>query len=281
MIPDDDGVQFLQWCLPKLHLRWRGFRKVRRQVYKRINRRMTDLALSDIEAYRDYLHCHPEEWQRLDAFCWISISRFYRDRRVFEQLGKECLPALAEGVIGRGERELRCWSAGCAGGEEPYTLALLFHHRMTLQFPTLGWRIIATDSDATALRRAERGCYPDSSLRELPAEWRTDAFDRVADELCLKAEYRSSVTFFPQDIREHAPDGPFHLILCRNLVFTYFDDALQKTATDSIAGRLVRGGILVIGKGETLPEGAWGLEPWQPQLGIFRKTKREKGHYSS
>jgi len=277
LIPDQQGVEFLQWCLPRLHLRWRGFRKVRRQVYKRIARRMTELALSDIEGYRKYLQSHPEEWQKLDALCWISISRFYRDRRVFEQLGDQCLPVLAKSILGQGKRNLHCWSAGCAAGEEAYTLALLFHHRLAPRFPMLRLHIIATDADPTALRRAERGCYPNSSLRELPAEWRADAFVEVADDLCLKAEYRRSATFLLQDIRECAPAGIFHIILCRNLAFTYFDDALQRSAMERLTRRLAPGGILVVGKVEIIPEGPWGLEPWAPQLGIFRKTHREKG----
>ena len=239
---------------------------------------MTELALTDLEAYRDYLQSHAEEWPRLDALCWISISRFYRDRRVFEQLGSKCLPALAKTVIARGETELRCWSAGCAAGEEPYTLALLFHYRLASRFPNLRVHIIATDADPIALRRAERGCYPASSLKDLPAEWRANAFDQIADAFCLKADYRRSVTFARQDIRERVPEGPFHLILCRNLVFTYFDDVLQRAAAERIARRLVSRGILVIGKGETIPEGAWGLEPRNTKLGIFCKGKTENGH---
>jgi len=275
LIPDQQGVEFLQWCLPRLHLRWRGFRKVRRQVYKRIARRMTELALSDIGRYRTYLQSRPEEWQRLDALCWISISRFYRDCRVFERLENACLPDLAKTILARGEHELRCWSAGCAAGEEPYTLALLFHYKLAPRFPMLRLHIVATDADSKALRRAERGCYPASSLRELPAEWCADAFERIAHEFCLKAEYRRSVSFMHQDIRERVPEGPFHLILCRNLVFTYFDDDLQREAILSIANRLLAGGVLVVGKHETIPDGPWELEPWQPRLGIFRKVKTE------
>ena len=273
LIPDQHGILFLQWCLPKLHLRWPGFRKVRRQIYKRISRRMTDLALSDVKAYRDYLQAHPEEWRKLDAFCWIGISRFYRDHRVFERLEKACLPDVARRTLDSGERELHCWSAGCAGGEEPYTLALLFHYQLAPQFPLLGLNIIATDVDPRAIRQARRACFPASSLKELPAGWRAQAFDWSDEELCLKNEYRGGVTFLPQDIRERLPEGPFHVILCRNLVFTYFDDTLQKRTLEGMAGRLLPGGILVIGKGETIPAGPWGIDPWLPELGIFRKLQ--------
>ena len=119
---DSEGVQFLQWCLPRLHLRWPGFRKVRRLAYKRINSRLQELGLPSLEAYRAYLTDHPSEWATLDTLCWIPISRFYRDRGVFQHVEHEILPRLAQLALARREGEIRCWSAGCAGGEEPYTV---------------------------------------------------------------------------------------------------------------------------------------------------------------
>jgi chemotaxis protein methyltransferase CheR len=209
LVTDPEGVQFLQWCLPRLHLRWAGFRKVRRQVYKRINRRLRELALPSIEAYRVYLEVHPDESATLESLCWIHISRFYRDRSVFQHVEHEILPQLAQGAIARGESEIRCWSAGCAGGEEPYTLAIIWRHVLRTRFPALRLRIVATDIDPEAIHRAERGCYGTSSARDLPSELRAQAFVIVADELCLKDEYRACVTFAVQDIRAHAPEGSF------------------------------------------------------------------------
>ncbi len=278
MIPDAEGVQFLQWCLPRLNLRWRGFRKVRRQVYKRINRRLQELGVPSIAAYRVYLEDHPGEWPVLDDFCRIGISRFYRDRSVFQYLEHEVLPQLAQLVIAGGEDEIRCWSAGCARGEEPYTLAIIWRHRLAMQFPTLGLRIVATDIDSQAIRRAERGCYRASSLKDLPTEWRSRAFVTIANELCLKDEYRPHVTFVVQDIREQEPEGLFHLILCRNLVFTYFDEALQRKTLQKLTARLAPGGGLVIGQLESLSDGPQGIQPWSTRWGVYRKspdTQRE------
>ena len=117
-----DCVEFLQWCLPRLHMRWAGFRKVRSQVCKRIRRRLTSLGLEDLDAYQRYLETHAGEWPHLDAMCRITISRFYRDREVWESLRRRALPALAAAAGERGDGVLRAWSAGCASGEEPYTL---------------------------------------------------------------------------------------------------------------------------------------------------------------
>jgi chemotaxis protein methyltransferase CheR len=271
LINDPQGVQFLQWCLPRLHLRWPGFRKVRRQVYKRINERLLELGLPSVVEYRDYLEKHPGEWRTLDSLCWISISRFYRDQSVFQHLEGEILPQLARLVLAGGEeRELRCWSAGCCGGEEPYTLAIIWKQRFALQFPLVDFRIIATDIDPQAIRRAQRGCYRRSSIKELPAQWRQAFVDAGAD-LCLKDEYRAAVTFMVQDIRATMPPGAFHLILCRNLVFTYFDAMSQQEMLRRLIDRLVPGGALITGKLESLPIGERRVEPWPVGTGVYRK----------
>ncbi len=271
MITDAEGIQFLQWCLPTLRLRWSGFRKVRRQVYKRLNRRLKELGLAGVEEYRSYLAAHPAEWSVLDTLCWISISRFYRDMGVFQYVEREVLSQLATMVVTSGEEEVRCWSAGCASGEEPYTLAILWRHRLAGQFPTLRLSIVATDIDTRAIQRAERGCYPASSVKELPEEWRVQAFVPSEEGFCIRQEYREMVTFLRQDIRETAPDGSFHLILCRNLVFTYFDDTLQRETLRRITERLVSGGALVVGKLEELSGENWGVAPWSKHTGIYRK----------
>ena len=79
---DDRCVGFLQWLLPQLHMRWQGFRKVRTQVCKRIQRRISELELTDVDAYRQYLLTHADEWRILDHSCRVTVSRFYRDKVV-------------------------------------------------------------------------------------------------------------------------------------------------------------------------------------------------------
>jgi chemotaxis protein methyltransferase CheR len=249
----NDCVDFLQWALPRLDMRWPGFRKVRGQVCKRIRRRIDELDLGDYTDYRRYLEKHPEEWATLDSFCRITISRFYRDRGVFDLLGHRLLPALAETAP-----RIRCWSAGCASGEEPYTLAIMW--RMRQNPAEVPMHITAIDASAVMLERASRACYPEGALRELPDAWKTAAFEVKDEEFCLRKPYREVVHFLQQDIREEMPEGPFELILCRNLAFTYFDEALQATVLQSILDRLVPGGILVLGAHEELPQGDWPLE---------------------
>lgn len=271
MMRDCDCVTFLQAVLPRLGLRWRGFRRVRRQVCKRLQRRLQALDLPDLAAYRVYLDTNAAEWTVLDGLCRISISRFYRDGAVFDRLGAVVLPHLAEGAQAQGRTTLHCWSIGCASGEEPYTLSLLWRLGVQPQFPNLSCRTLATDTSPHLLARAARGCYPASSLRELPAGWREVAFDPQEGDYCLRPQFREGVDFRQQDIRTVLPDGCFDVVLCRNLVFTYFDEAGQEAVLASICKQLRSGGVLVIGKQERLPDDPQSLAVWDEQLGIYRQ----------
>ena len=268
---DIQCVEFLQWVLPRLRLRWPGFRKVRKQVCKRLQRRLQELQLADLEAYRGYLAEHPSEWRHLDALCRISISRFFRDRGVFEQLASEALPLLIR-LREKSEagRRLRIWCAGCASGEEPYTLRLIWHFRYQTAHPDVPVEIIATDLDPGLLERARTGCYPENSLKDLPGGWRDEAFAVRGHQFCLRPELKNGVQFHKQDLREEAPAGPFHLIACRNLAFTYFAEPLQREVLARLEAVLQPGGLLVIGSKESLPAGSRSLKPFAGR-GLFQK----------
>jgi chemotaxis protein methyltransferase CheR len=190
---------------------------------------------------------------------------------VFDTLRSAILPSLAESMAGR-ENELRCWSAGCCSGEEAYTLQIIWKTCITPLLRTdLPLRIIATDADPAVLERARRGCYPESSLRDLPQEWREPVFSRSGTFYTVKEPFRENIEFMRQDIREQLPAGPFHLILCRNLVFTYFEEPLQREILERIAERLVPGGVLVIGLHETIPKGVTAVAPYDNARCIYRK----------
>lgn len=268
---DQDCISFLQWSLPRLRMRWRGFRKVRGQVCKRIDRRIRELGLPDTAAYRSYLEQHEEEWQVLDPLCTVTISRFYRDKNVFQLLEQAVLPSLAQRTLDIRESDLRIWSIGCASGEEPYTLAVLWDVELKHRFPAVEIKIVATDAEQRLIDRAQEGCYPASSVKDLPEEWLSREFTVSGNRYCIREHLKRSVKFVRQDIRTEIPDGPFHLILCRNVVFTYFEESLQKEILERILSRMAAGGGLIIGAHESLPQGGAGLESWPGISGIFRK----------
>jgi chemotaxis protein methyltransferase CheR len=264
-------VAFLEWSLPQLELRWPGYRKVRRLIGKRLKRRLTDLGLIDLSAYRTLLISTPEEWARLDAICRIPISRFYRDRGTFEVIARQLLPEIAATVSARDDNEVKCWSAGCASGEEPYTLVMAWQFCVAQDWPELSLSVIATDADETMIERAKAACYARSSLKELPQAWLDQAFIRSGDRFCVVPEFREGVEFVLQDIRRSMPAGPFDLILCRNLVFTYFDEALQRRILDQLLERLRPTGFLVLGSHESLTPGEGGVVRTDAKPGIYRR----------
>ncbi|MGQ9632565.1 MAG: CheR family methyltransferase [bacterium] len=273
---DSECIDFLRWALPQLRMRWPGFRKVRRQVCKRIERRRRELGLPSVSTYRSYLETHREEWPVLDSLCRISISRFHRDRDIFDHIRQEILPALAEMALARGGKEILCWSIGCASGEEVYTLKIIWNLCLLSRFPDLTFRIIATDADERLLERAQRGCYTTSSLRNLPSEWVEMAFIRSGEKYRIREGFKGEVNFLLQDVRTELPDSSFHIIFCRNLVFTYFEEELQREVLTQIAQKLILDGALVIGKKERLPTGVAGLAPWVPNLKIYRKIAQHQ-----
>ncbi|MBI3043829.1 MAG: chemotaxis protein CheR [Betaproteobacteria bacterium] len=265
---DSDCTAFLQWALPRLKRSWTGYRKVRRLVCKRIAQRLKSLGLADLDAYRRHLATRAEEWRELDALCGIPISRFYRDRGVFDALASMVLPALAAAAAPRAA--IDAWSAGCASGEEAYTLALFWAVRLQPRFPGVGLRIIATDGDAELLARARAGRYAPSSLKELPQDLRSAGFEEREGTWRVGDRFRD-VEFLQQDLRERMPEGPFDLVLCRNVVLTYYAPAIQETLMARIAGRLRPGGALVVGAHEVPPPGLRELAAWPGTRMIYRR----------
>ena len=259
---DPQCIAFLQWALPRLQLRWPGYRKVRRQVCKRVDRRIQALGLASVESYRARLEADPAEWAVLDDLTSITISRFFRERDVFTYLCETALPELHALVA---PEPVRIWSAGCAAGEEAYTLAI------AAQQQRIPVRIVATDWDEHQLQRAREARYSAGCLKDLPERWWMSAFEQRGDEFVLRDELRANVELLRQDIRRDMPAGPFHLILCRYLAFTYFDAQLQRKIAERLLMRTIPNGFLVLGKHESWPFDVSGLVETQPGLRVYRK----------
>ena len=268
---DEECLRLLRWAAPRLGLRYEGFRRVRGQVCKRVGRRMKALGVEGLSAYLARLEVDPAERAVLDGLCRVTISRFYRDQGVFDALRERLLPQALEAARARGEKALRVWSAGCASGEEPYTVAVLFQLGLQPLFPDFHLELVATDADAALLERARHGCYRRPTLRELPPEWVARAFEEREGVLCLRPEYREGLDFRCEDLRQRMPEGPFHLVLCRNVAFTYFAPPVQHEVLARLLERLVPGGLLALGAHESLPQGASGVVRAAGALPLFRR----------
>jgi len=249
-----DCVGFLQWALPQLQLRWPGFRRVHRQVCRKIDRRRVALALADLVAYRRHLEATPDEWVVLDSLCRVTISRFARDRAVWNDLVAHVLPRLADEARAAGRATVRAWSAGCGAGEEPYSLAIAWQLAIASPVPL---DVLATDLDEHQLGRAAVASYPIGTLRELPDAWRRAAFD--AEQ--LRPQFRAGVRFARHDVRTPPPEHAFDLVACRNLAFTYLADPVQRQVASHLHAALRPGGALVVGIHEQLPDACPGFTP--------------------
>jgi chemotaxis protein methyltransferase CheR len=267
---DQDCTAFLQWALPRIELCWPGFRKVRRQVCKRLRARLRDLGLDNYSAYRARLESDPAEWRILDECCHITISRFFRDRGIFEIVRSRLLPEIAA-VAKREGRAAWVWSAGCASGEEPYTVKILWNAEVASSFPGVPLSIVASDVDQAMLTRAREGCFEPTSLHELPLRLIEQAFVRRDSQYCIKPEHRDGIEFLDQDLRTQMPPHAFDLILCRYVAFTYFAEPLQRKVLAGMLERLRPRGYLVIGTHERLPADMPELAALDRAQQIFQK----------
>jgi chemotaxis protein methyltransferase CheR len=257
-VAGDPCAAFLARAMPRLGLSWPAFRRVRRQVCRRVERRRAELGLADLAAYQRFLDENRDEWAVLSGLCRVTISRFWRDGAVWSFLTDEVLPAIAQRATG----PVAAWSAGCGAGEEPYTLAITWQLAVAPGGPAIA--IVGTDLDEGQLVRAVAGRYPGGALQELPAALRAAAFDEADGVACLRPALRSCVHFARRDLRDGPPGAGYPIALCRNLAFSYFDEAGQRAVAAAIRAVLADGGVLVVGRGEVLPAATPGFAPLGP-----------------
>jgi chemotaxis protein methyltransferase CheR len=240
--------EFLRDVAPYFGLQWRPFQ--RRGVRRKVERRIAEIGLSNFEEYLLRIKEDPEEQKHLSLILTVTISRFFRDQEVFATLRHSILPNLLKE---KSRGELKVWSIGCASGEEPYTLSLLWKEKLEGIFPEVRLFILATDIDEKMLKRAKEGRYKKSSLREVPEEILRKCFNREGDHYILDQSVRQTVEFKRHDILQEEPFYEMDIILCRNLALTYFSEEAQMGVFKKIATCLKEKGYLVIGKDESLP----------------------------
>jgi chemotaxis methyl-accepting protein methylase len=239
--------EFLKEVAPLLGLHGRAFR--RRGIKRRLERRMAGIGVSGFGQYLSRVKEDLDERNHLAEIFTVTISRFFRDREVFARIGASVIPSILE----KGRGELRAWSIGCASGEEPYSLAILWKEKFQDQWPAVRFVILATDIDEGLLNRAQQGRYKGSSVREVPEDLRGNAFRLENGFFVLNEAIRQSVQFKRHDMQEEDPFPGMDVIFCRNLAFTYFSKERQRVVLKKISVSLKEGGYLCIGKTENLP----------------------------
>lgn len=262
-----DHDRLLRELAPRLGIDWRKYR--RRQSRRGLVRRMEALRIHDLAVYRRRLLDDPGEADLLVASMRITVSRFLRDPGVWRDLMQLVVPGLLARVPA-GEA-LRAWSAGCASGEEPYTLAVLWDGLPQSLRQGKRLEILATDIDPAVLARARAGLFPSPALAPLPASLRRGAFIPEMDGRRVAAAVRERVRFEAADLLHGPAPHDCHLVLCRYLACTYFRGARLRQALATLCAALAPGGALVVGRKETLPpEAEELLEPWPGAGSIYR-----------
>jgi two-component system CheB/CheR fusion protein len=211
----------------------------------------------------------PDEYRKLISSFLIKVTEFFRNPELFDYLRERVLPELIAATRRRGN-ELRLWSAGCATGEEPYSLAILVAEALGDELELFTVRIFATDLDGDAITFARRGVYPAATLAPLSAGLTARYFTPVDDAYEVKKRIRALTVFGQHDLGQHAPFPRIDLCLCRN-VLIYFTPELQKRALQIFAFSLRDGSYLALGKAESTSPLTESFAPVNSTLKIYRR----------
>ncbi len=234
-------------------------RGYRRSTFKRrLAARMRRLGCANPAAYAGLLHDDPSECDRLIEALSINVSRFFRNPIVFEVLADTVLPDMIEQKRRAGRSEVRVWSAGCAAGEEPYSVAILIHQALKSELGNWTIHIFATDIDGDVLRRAAAATYTREAIENVKLGVLDKYFRGDNDQFEVRPFIRKMVRFSREDLissRTIAPAnsvfGTFDLVLCRN-VLIFFSREVQDRVFGKLYGSLSRGGYLVLGEAGSL-----------------------------
>ncbi len=190
------------------------------------------------------------EYNKLMDCLTINVTQFFRDPATFEALEKAVLPQLVSDKQNRKGKVIRMWSAGCASGEEPFSIAILLNEVLRNERYDIIVSIYATDIDEKILKKAEMGEYDDLSMEKVKREY-IDRYFTYSGRYKVKDEIKRSVRFKRHDLISEKALTQLDLILCRN-VLIYFSRNLQEKLFAQFHQGLNKGGYLVIGKTETL-----------------------------
>lgn len=233
-------------------------------VSARLSKRMRDLGLADIGRYLELVKADRTglELAKLIDALTTNFTSFLREPQHFELLGSTILPELAR------RPSFQIWSAGCATGEEPYSILFSVADRLGEQAAAM--KLLATDISTRALEAATAGIYPEQRLKEMPPNWPKRFFQRgtggSAGSIRVRPEWRQRVSFQRLNLMEDFSGGPkCAVIFCRN-VMIYFDKPTQEQLVRRFAERLEPGGWLFIGHSEGLMGIRHGLEYVRPAV---------------
>lgn len=225
-------------------------------VERLVEDRFTSIKCERYNDYLNYLQGNPDELDNLLEVLTINVSQFFRDTLPFEYLADKVLPAIACEKKKANDNSIRVWSAGCAKGEEPYSIAILIHELFDEEAMNTQISIFATDIDGEILKKAKNAVYPFESIENVKYRLLKKYFTFEGETFQLLPAIRNLVSFSVYDIldkKSYAPPesvfGSFDMVLCRN-VLIYFDTDHQDLIFDRLYRSMVKNGYLVLGEAE-------------------------------
>jgi two-component system, chemotaxis family, CheB/CheR fusion protein len=243
----------------------------RSSLMRRVDRRMAQIGITDYADYLDHLELHGDEFTALFNTILINVTGFFRDAEAWDHLAREVLPALL--ATKSPGQSLRVWSAGCASGEEAYTLAIVLAELLGVAEFRDRVKIYATDVDEDALTQARHGGYGPRDVRGVPPELLERYFDLAGGRYVFRKDLRRSVIFGRNDLVQDAPISRIDLLVCRNALM-YFTAETQARILTRFHFALNPAGVLLLGKAEMLLSHGGLFTPVEIKRRIFRKTPR-------
>ena len=270
--PDDDAAfeSLIRYIQESRGLDFRGYKRT--SLRRRIALRMEHLHIDSFTDYHGFLEAHPQEFVDLLNTVLINVTSFFRDTEAWEALKTTVLPRLIEQA--RGREQLRFWSAGCASGEEPYSLAMLLCEALGPTDFARRVKIYGTDLDEAALNAARHGAYLPRDVEEVPPGLLSKYFERTNNHYVISRDLRKVAIFGRHNIVHDAPISRIDLLLCRNLLI-YLETETQNVVLPRLHYALVDDGVLFLGKAETQLARSKLFQPLNMKQRLFRKVPQE------
>jgi two-component system, chemotaxis family, CheB/CheR fusion protein len=266
---DTDFEELLEFLRAVRGFDFTGYK--RSSLRRRTIKRMQEVG---IESYPDYLRrlqTDPDEFEALFNTILINVTSFFRDAEAWTLLGSQVVPEL----IGRTPDPIRIWSAGCASGQEAYSVAMLFAEALGASDINGRIKIYATDIDEEALTEGRHAAYDERAVQHVPDALRARYFDRVGNRYTIRSDLRRAVIFGRHNLAKDAPISRIDLLLCRNTLM-YFSSALQARIMAAFHFALQPKGYLVLGKSEMMLSRSDRFEAFSLRRRVFRPLKPDE-----
>jgi two-component system CheB/CheR fusion protein len=243
----------------------------RSSLWRRVSKRMQSLLIERYGDYLDYLEVHPEEFVQLFNTILINVTAFFRDPAAWEFLATEVIPVLI--AEKRPQDPIRVWSAGCASGEEAYTLAMVLAEALGFERFRQQVKIYATDVDEEALSQARHASYSARDLQSVPEALRAKYFETSGQRSVFRPDLRPVVIFGRHDLIQDAPISRLDLLVCRNTLM-YFNAETQARILARFHFAMHDTGFIFLGKAEMLLTRANLFTPVHLKHRIFSKVPK-------